>query len=298
VTLAEACQACFEHLRRRGLSPCTLAIHRRWLDRLAAMAGDEAVEALTSERLSVCYTALPAHCGPASRSHAVQVWRSLGRWLCKTRRLLLDPAAHLVAPRLNGPVLPVPGVAEVATMLNTRPTTAVGQRNQAVLETFYGTALRLRECHALDLADLDFQRGMLHVRYGKGRQPRWVPMGDHLQGVLKAYLRDARPRLAGGQATPALFLSRDHQRLGCQSLFLLVRHAGHRAGLSGVGPHALRRACATHLLEAGADLRFIQVLLGHRDIRTTERYTQLTIHELQREHLRTHPRARPPDPKN
>ena len=154
----------------------------------------------------------------------------------------------------------------------------LGLRDRALVEVLYSGGLRSAEAVALDLADVDFEQEALHVR-GKGGKERVVPLGEHAAHALAVYLRDARPALARG-AADAVFLSVRGRRLDTSVIRRLV-----------AGPHRLRHAYATHLLEGGADLRTIQELLGHASLSTTQVYSHVDARRLRRVYDRAHPRS-------
>jgi site-specific recombinase XerD len=151
-------------------------------------------------------------------------------------------------------------------------------RNRALLELLYSAGLRSAEATALDLADVDFERELVHVR-GKGGKERTVPLGEQAAHELGRYLQDGRPALASG-ANDAVFLSVRGRRLDTSTVRRLLRH-----------PHRLRHAFATHLLEGGADLRVIQELLGHASLSTTQIYSHVDARRLRRVYDRSHPRS-------
>ena len=151
-------------------------------------------------------------------------------------------------------------------------------RNRALIELLYSAGLRSAEATALDLADVDFEREVLHVR-GKGGKERVLPLGEEAAHELARYLRDARPALASG-ANDAVFLSVRGRRLDTSTVRRLLRH-----------PHRLRHSFATHLLEGGADLRVIQELLGHASLSTTQIYSHVDARRLRRVYDRSHPRS-------
>jgi site-specific recombinase XerD len=153
------------------------------------------------------------------------------------------------------------------------------RRNRALLELVYSAGLRSAEATGLDLADVDFEQELVHVRRGKGGKDRVVPLGEEAAHWLGRYLHDARPALARG-ANDALFLSASGRRLDTSTLRRLVRH-----------PHRLRHAFATHLLEGGADLRTIQELLGHSSLTTTQIYSHVDARRLRRVYDAAHPRS-------
>jgi integrase/recombinase XerD len=172
------------------------------------------------------------------------------------------------------------------------PGSVLGKRDRAALETLYGTGIRRGECVRLDLTDLDLGQGVLLVRDGKGRKDRFVPVAGRAALALDLYLRE-RPALVSDPREGALFLSRFGRRLGKVGLAALVaRHA--LAARVSAHPHALRHACATHLLKGGADVRHVQELLGHKSLQTTALYTRVGVEDLRQVLARCHPRERTP----
>lgn len=171
--------------------------------------------------------------------------------------------------------------------------TRVGLRDRAILETFYGTALRRGECCRLDVSDLDFGEGTLLVRDGKGHKDRLLPLPGRAAAALRVYLSEVRTQLVRDPTEPALFLTAWWgQRLSDVSLALLVRRYASLAGIEGLHPHALRHTCATHLLKGGADVRHVQAILGHKKLDTTALYTRVVIDDLREVLARAHPRER------
>jgi site-specific recombinase XerD len=152
-------------------------------------------------------------------------------------------------------------------------------RNRALVELVYSCGLRAAEAVGLDLADVDFEQELVHVREGKGAKDRVVPLGEEAAYWVALYLRDARPALASG-ANDALFLSARGKRLDTSTLRRLIPH-----------PHKLRHAFATHLLEGGADLRTIQELLGHSSLSTTQMYSHVDAKRLRKVYDAAHPRS-------
>lgn len=295
-----------ERLRVLGRSPATLARAdsdlRHFVD-FCRGRGLEEPAAVTSGHLAAYRKELlwlPGARGllsPHTVTHRLCRARLLFSWAVARGHLLLNPARHLVVRRPPSTLLQVLTAHEVQALLFAPDLrTPFGLRDRALLETFYGTAVRRAECVGLDLGDLDFGARTLAVRHAKGRRDRMLPLGDRLAQVLECYLQLGRPFL--GPYGPvagelAVFLSCHGTRLSTNSLDKIFRRHAAAAGIQRrFGPHALRHACATHLLEGGADLREIQALLGHQSLRSTERYAHLRPVELEREHRRTHPRAR------
>jgi len=225
--------------------------------------------------------------------------RSFFACLHREELLLVNPAQGL--PLLPGPRLAraVPSEAEVARLVLAPAVTkrwphrglVLRQRDQAILETLYGTGLRRCECLRLDVRDLNLAAGTLLVRNGKGRKDRVVPIPLRALMALDLYLQEARPRLLEEPREEAVFLSHKGKRLGVTGLRgLLLRHARAAGIARPLSVHSLRHAYATHLLRRGADVRHIQELLGHRAIETTELYTRVGVEDLRQVLRRSHPR--------
>jgi integrase/recombinase XerD len=171
--------------------------------------------------------------------------------------------------------------------------TPLGLRDRAILETLYATGLRSEELRGLEVDDWDRQSNTLLV-HGKGSKERVVPLGRWVRPYLRRYLEKARPTLAG-YPQGLLFVSKSGRHIARSNLAQLVRRYVKKAGLVGVTVHSLRHACATHLLENGADIRYIQELLGHADLSATQIYTRVDIRSLKAAHHRFHPREREVD---
>jgi integrase/recombinase XerD len=222
--------------------------------------------------------------------------RSWFKWLARDGRIGADPAADLAMPRLPKH-LPraLLGLAETEAILAAAdPATPEGLRDRAMLELLYSTGLRRTELANLRRYDADLARLTVFVREGKGRKDRVVPLGARAAAWLDRYLTEARPRLLG-QAREELFVTDWGQPITPEQVATAVRRAKQRAGVTKPGAtHLLRHACATHMLDAGADVRHIQALLGHASLATTERYTHVAITKLQEVHAGTHPAAKLP----
>jgi integrase/recombinase XerD len=219
---------------------------------------------------------------------AIKLWF---KWLTRQHHVLANPAADLELPqqpkRLPMRIL---NVAEVQAMLGEAdPQTAQGLRDRAALELLYATGIRRREIATLGLYDVDLLRGVLWVRHGKGNQQRVVPLGSRATAWLDKYLRQARPELVAGDHL-ALFVSDYGEPMRGDQIADKVRRYMDFAGIpKGGATHLLRHACATHMLDGGADIRFIQAMLGHRSLETTEIYTHVSIQKLIEVHRATHP---------
>jgi len=232
---------------------------------------------------------------PLSVSSRVVFLRAVKRFfahLAKRRLILTDPARELVAPAVSR--LPRKVLSEAMArrlMAAPFPGSALGKRDRAVLEVFYGTGIRLGECCRLDLVDYDAAQRTLWIRNGKGKKDRIVPVPARAAAALDLYLTDGRPeQLRDGRET-ALFLSRSGARLTGNLVTFMIGRRSRAAGIPfPVAAHALRHTCATHLLKGGADVRHVQKLLGHSSLESTAIYTKVEVSDLRRVLERSHPR--------
>jgi integrase/recombinase XerD len=213
------------------------------------------------------------------------------RWLSREHHILANPAADLDLPR-QPKRLPrsVPSVQEVEAILaEAEPTSVQGLRDRALLEVLYATGLRRMELAGTAVYDADLTRGILWVRHGKGNRERVVPLGERAKAWLDKYLTEARPELLANDTT-ALFLNDYGEGVHAEFVSAKVKRHMAFAGVEKTGSaHLLRHACATHMLEGGADIRFIQEMLGHANLETTEIYTHVSIDKLIAVHGATHP---------
>jgi len=215
-------------------------------------------------------------------------------WLARRNQILFNPAAELELPR-PGRRLPkgVLSIAEAeAVFAAVDLDHPLGVRDRAILEVLYSTGIRRTELTRVTLGDVDPVRGTLMVREGKGGKDRIVPIGERALAWVRKYLSTERPELAAGSSSEALFLNSKGRPLAPNALATRVERFLKRAGFRGRGCcHLFRHTCATLMLEGGADIRFIQALLGHADLDTTDVYTRVSIQKLKAIHTATHPAA-------
>jgi integrase/recombinase XerD len=303
-TLASRVDQWLQHQRERAYSPRTVAA-RLWALR-AFLSWAEArglfrpaqVDKPALERFQ---RGLWAQRRADGRPLAIVTQRShLGAlqaffaWLCRENHLPANPAADLDLPRKPPRALPrVLSPGEVERILAVPDVSdPLGVRDRAILETLYGTGLRRLELVNLDLGDVDRARGLVLVRRGKGGKDRLAPLGGQALLWVERYLAECRPRLAVSAQESALFLTGYGLRFNPNYLGNWVRKTIDAAQLDHPGScHLLRHACATHLLENGADLRSIQELLGHARLDTTQIYTAVSLAQLREVHARCHPRG-------
>jgi integrase/recombinase XerD len=287
----------------RRLSPNTIESYGRDLRDLAAFAERKktTVDALDRKDLEAFVRSLmTAGRSPRSVGRAVATVRGFYRFLAASRVLAGDPAEDLRSPRA-WPALPKAiGVDDVDRLLDAPdPSTPRGLRDRALIELLYATGLRVSELVALRLGDLNLDAGYLTCT-GKGDKQRMVPIGQTAAGWVARYLKEGRPALLcrsedrrSGRDAPWLFVNaRGGAALTRVGFWKILKAYGRQAGLArGISPHVLRHSFATHLLERGADLRAIQMMLGHADLSTTQIYTHVLEARLRSVYDKFHPRA-------
>ena len=269
-------------LATAGISDATRRAYRNDLRDFAEWYGDRDVEAV-DVRVLADWTAELGRARPGGKLAPATIARKLAA-LRSLIRFTLGPGRVPdipLAPRRGRRLPDAPKTTDVDDLLEelTRGEGALALRNRALMELVYSAGLRSAEAVSLDVADVDFEQELVHVRQGKGAKDRIVPLGEEAAWWVAEYLRDGRPELAvGGES--ALFLSVRGRRLDTSTLRRLVPH-----------PHRLRHAFATHLLEGGVDLRVIQELLGHSSLSTTQMYSHVDGKRLRRVYDRAHPRS-------
>ena len=228
----------------------------------------------------------------SSQSHWLTSLRGWFTWIKDQRLIEHNPTVEMQLPR-EEKRLPRHALSESeveAVLAQSDIATPVGLRNRAMLETLYSTGLRRTEVLALQLSDLDRERGVVLVRQGKGHKDRFVPIGERALAWIDKYLREARPRLADDPRQRLLFVTRTGRPMHPNHLSALVRRYLQQAGITKEGAcHLFRHSAATLMLEDGADIRYIQALLGHESLATTQIYTHVSIGKLCEVHARTHP---------
>jgi integrase/recombinase XerD len=221
--------------------------------------------------------------------------RRFFRWMAKTRVIEMSPCETLDMPRIEKR-LPkaILSVDEVETIMAVPDvTTAMGVRDRAILETFYSTGVRRQEMCNIKLHEVDLERGTLIVRQGKGKKDRMIPIGSRAVSWIRKYLDEVRPYLVREPDDGTLFLTRLCAPFSGQQIADMVRDHVIRSGINKEGScHLFRHTMATLMLEGGADIRFIQAMLGHASILSTEIYTQVAIRKLKEVYELTHPGAK------
>lgn len=300
MSLAELIGLYTDWQRSLGRSPAQFVHLRLAFQNLLDQVPGEDVHALTARHLAAFQAWLRQQpLSPGTIYHRWSIVFRLLQWAVKRQILLQNPGVGLEMNKPE-PELPrfVPSQRQVHRLLECpSPYTILGQRDRFIWEMFYGTGLRRRELERLDIDDVSREACAVRVRRGKGGKDRLVPLGDHLLSRWEHYLREIRPALRPPAREKALLIdSQGGRRLSHGSLQARLRRYTKKLGLDACTLHSLRHACALHLLQNGATLEQIRCLLGHRQVTTTQTYTQIQPEDLMRTYRRTHPRARRPCP--
>jgi len=277
-----------------GLARNTLDSYRRDLAQFAAWLEPQGAQLLTVERADLeRYLARKSPLyKPRSISRLIASLRRFYRHFLREGRIRGDPTLQLDSPKLPRS-LPKSLTEEDVEMLLGAPdaTRPLGTRDRTMLETLYATGLRVSELVNLKVSEVSLQEGVVRV-VGKGSKTRLVPLGEEALDWIARYLREGRPEMLDGQLSDSLFVTQRGGAMTRQSFWYLIKRYARLAGITKpISPHTLRHAFATHLLNHGADLRVVQMLLGHADISTTQIYTHVARERLKQLHARHHPRG-------
>ena len=283
-------------LVEKGLSRSTLESYSRDLVRY-----QEFIQKSGARGISESDTALilkhmialrNAGLGARSRARHLVSLRGFYRFAVQEKVLKHDPAALVDLPKTSLKLPDVLSVEEVSQLLSTPdPARPTGARDAAMLELLYAAGLRVSELVNLKFQNINLESGFVRV-FGKGSKERIVPIGFHAKEKVEYYLEHGRKTLLKNQISPYIFVARAAKPLTRQGFWKLLRRYGDLTQLNKkITPHSLRHSFATHLLEGGADLRAVQVMLGHVDISTTQIYTHVTRKHLKDLHKRFHPRG-------
>jgi integrase/recombinase XerD len=295
ITVGRALEAHLQSLRARNYSPHTIRGSDHWMRAFLRLSG----LTMTTPLVEVTPALAERAMARLSRKHTPgTAWRYATGWVQIFRAftaaglLLENPFARVDWPRRPRSLPRTTLGREEMEKLLRAPTLgrASGVRDRAMLEVFYSTALRLSELAHLDVRDIDFGRGTIMVRRGKGGKARVVPLGEAAMEWLRRYFKEVRPRWAS-KKTLRLWVGQEGKSVSTQWIQKTVRCLGRKAGIrKPVTPHALRRTCATHLLASGASAWAVKGILGHADFKSLGRYVSLGTKELREMHEKTHPR--------
>ncbi len=285
------------HVRvEKGLSSNTVSAYRRDLVKFAEFARKRklSLEGVSRDDLVDFLAALyRQNLDSKSVARHLVTLRNFFRFAQIQEHIAEDPSVNLESPKIRRSLPGYLRLEEVERLLNQPDMkTPLGLRDRAMLEVLYSTGLRVSELIGLRVSDLDTRVGNVRC-IGKGDKERIVPVGKKALTIVEKYLRDARPRLLGkAPGSPALFVNRRGAPLSRVGVWKILSAYGRRAGMRvALTPHMLRHSFATHLLERGADLRSVQLMLGHADISTTQIYTHVVEERLKQIYKAHHPRA-------
>jgi len=277
-----------------GLAPNTLAAYRRDLSGLSVWLGSRGITLVAAHEADLAQYFADKHATTlaSTANRRLAVLRRFYRWAIRERRVAHDPTLRLKSAT-RPPRFPKSLSEEQVEALLRAPETetTLGLRDRAMLELLYATGLRVSELVGLTLPQLSLQEGLVRV-FGKGGKERIVPLGAEARNSLERYLKESRGVLLGQRVADALFVTQRASAMTRQMFWLLIkRYAAVAAIDAPLSPHGLRHAFATHLLNHGADLRVVQLLLGHADISTTQIYTHVARARLKALHAQHHPRG-------
>lgn len=279
----------------RGAASNTLDAYRRDLGALERFLGTRDSSLLAVDRsdiLSFLARRIGAHASERSISRALSAFRQFYRWARREGLVRDDPTAQIQFPRQRRGLPAVITEREVEALIKAPDTdTPLGTRDRAVVELFYATGMRVSELAGLKCHEINFRQGALRV-CGKGGKERVVPIGETALGWTKRWLEEGRPQLLKGRICDFVFVTARGGGFTRQGLWHVIRRHARAAGIrQAISPHTLRHAFATHLLDHGADLRIVQLLLGHSDLATTQIYTHLARARLREMYEKHHPRG-------
>lgn len=278
----------------KGLSGNTLSAYAGDLREIAVHLKEQGISCwreISREHILAYLEWSEARLSPRSRARRLASLRSFFKFLEREGKIEINPAARVRFPKLGAHLPKVITTSEVDALL-ARPDSEkpLGQRDRAMLELLYATGLRVSELAELELSRVHLDSGYVTVR-GKGDKERLVPMGELAADALRSYLKDGREKLSKKGFAREVFLNRNGRGLTRQGIWKIIKQYALEAGIKqNMTPHMLRHSFATHLLENGADLRFLQTLLGHADISTTQIYTHVAQARLKEIHRKFHPR--------
>ncbi|MDD5179891.1 MAG: site-specific tyrosine recombinase XerD [Gallionellaceae bacterium] len=280
-----------------GLSRNTLESYRRdlrkfagWLEKQREASLLQTTHADIQGFLAHLVTEQKARASSTGR--AISSLKRLFRYLLRQNKVSADPTLQIATPKLPRGLPKTLTEQDVELLLNAPDMeTPLGIRDRTMLEVLYATGLRVSELVSLSVAQVSLDMGVVRVM-GKGSKERLVPLGEEALDWLRRYLKEARPALLAGKVSGAMFVTARGAAMTRQMFWYLIkRHAKHGGLDKPLSPHTLRHAFATHLLNHGADLRVVQLLLGHADISTTQIYTHVARERLKQLHAQHHPRG-------
>ena len=276
-----------------GLSPHSVAAYRGDLTTLCAFLAKRNLNLNTAGEADLFdFLGQADQLSARTKARRLSSMRRYYQYQLRESALSADPTVRLSAPRLGRSLPKTLSEADVEALLAAPDVASIlGLRDRAMLELLYATGLRVSELVTLELGQVNTRQGVVRVT-GKGSKERLVPLGEQALDCLQRYVGEARGDLCRGRPSNALFPTQRGAAMTRQAFWYLVRRYAHKAGIqTALSPHTLRHAFATHLLNHGADLRVVQMLLGHSDISTTQIYTYVAAERLKALHAQHHPRG-------
>jgi len=281
------------HLTALGYADNTIDIYQRNLDQFQRYLDSRNITDLRQVTRSVMLdyqeTLSNDKTAPETKASKIRSVKRFFEYLVDENKLLINPSEGMVeVSRKNRKIGTVLTITEINKLLDQPDTSLAGLRNRAVMEVLYSTGVRIDELIHLEIKDLNREDGTLYIRKAKGGNERIIPIGKRALKHVDRYLdqlSDGRP--------DRIFINRSGKPLTDNTVRVFLNKYRHQAGIKkNVSPHTFRRTCATHLLQNGADIRYIQKLLGHKDLRTTQVYTKVMPVEVKETHEKTHPNVR------
>lgn len=284
----------------RGLSENTLAAYRTDLKKFVTWLMSASNTLLVERLISVNREEIMRYLSeleekqisPRSRARLLSSLRLFYAYLLREKKIEVDPVALIDAPKLGRSLPKILTEEDVESLLLAPDvSTSLGLRDRVLFEVLYATGLRVSELVGLELTQINLQQGVLRVT-GKGNKERLVPLGEEAIKWLEKYISEVRAEILKGKVTDALFVTKRGGAMTRQAFWYLIKRYAFQAEIaSEISPHTLRHAFATHLLNHGADLRVVQMLLGHSDLSTTQIYTHVANERLKSLHSQHHPRG-------
>lgn len=296
--LSESAELCIDQFidavwLEAGLSKNTLSAYRSDLRSFAsAIAPTDLLEATQADVQKFLATLLAKGRRGSTSARVLSTLRRFYRYQIRENRMSLDPCAQVLAPKTSRALPHALSEAQVTELLLAPDTDSdLGLRDRAMLETLYATGLRVSELVGLTLLEINLDVGLVRI-IGKGNKERLVPLGEQAISWVNKYLQQARPSILSERRSEAVFVTKRGGAMSRQAFWYLIKRYALAANINQhLSPHTLRHAFATHLLNHGADLRSVQMLLGHSDLSTTQIYTHIARERLQNLHAAHHPRG-------
>jgi len=285
-----------KHLKSASYAPSTLVSYKQGIlafCRFLGQSGIVDIKYVNDETIRQYQRVLVnSPLSPESRAVRIRPVKRFFEYLVKINRLLINPASNIVeVSRRRRKIGPVLSENEMAVLLKQPDMkTPIGIRNRAIMEVLYSTGIRIGELLGLQVNDVDLRGGVLYVRKGKGSRQRVVPLGENSGHFLSNYLEQVRPLHKKTTETKALFITNRGSPISATVIRMFLKRYKESAGIcTPVTPHLFRRSCATHLLNAGTDIRYVQQLLGHTSLKVTHCYTRVLPVDIKKTHVATHP---------